>query len=177
MNQYPEAYTDYLLFFHAERDFFECHEVMEEFWKEHPNDVRSRTYVALIQIAVGLYHDRRGNRAGAVKMLQSAAQNADADHLASLGLDADKLQELLIDRWTRIQQSEHEYEDISLPIIDAELLAWCMKEAEQRGLTWLAPSPLHNEALIQKHTVRDRSDVIRERERQQQIRKEKGGAR
>ena len=37
MTQYPEAYTDYLCYFHGARDYFECHEVMEEYWKEHPN--------------------------------------------------------------------------------------------------------------------------------------------
>jgi predicted metal-dependent hydrolase len=177
MNEYPEAYTDYLLFFHAERDYFECHEVMEEFWKEHPGDVRSKTYVALIQIAVGMYHDRRGNRTGAVKMLQSAAKNAKASEIASLGLHYEKLQKLLKDRWTSIQQNDHIYEDINLPLADPDLESWCVDECEKRGLIWQAPSKLDDETLIQKHTVRDRSDVIRERARQQQIRKERGGAR
>ena len=90
MKPYPEAYIDYLLYFHAQRDYFECHEVMEEFWKEHPGDIRSRTYVALIQIAVGMYHIRRGNRNGAVKMLQSAGRNAEAPHVLSLGLNPDE---------------------------------------------------------------------------------------
>ncbi|MBD0380462.1 DUF309 domain-containing protein [Paenibacillus sp. WST5] len=175
MKRYPEAYTDYLLFFHAERDYFECHEVMEEFWKEHPGDERSKTYVALIQIAVGLYHDRRGNRAGSVKMLQSALKNAEPEHLASLGIDAAKLRQLLTDRLTRIPQSDHIYEDLNLPLADSELELWCMNESEKRGLVWQAPSRLDDDALTHKHTLRDRSDVIQERERQQQIRKEKGG--
>ncbi|MFD0699005.1 DUF309 domain-containing protein [Paenibacillus sp. GCM10027628] len=175
MKPYPEAYTDYLLYFHAERDYFECHEVMEAFWKEHPGDKRSKSYVALIQIAVGLYHDRRGNRAGAVKMLQSAARNAEPEHLASLGLDAEKLQQLLTHRWASIQQDNHVYEDLNLPIADSELEQWCVNECKRRGLIWQEPSRMDDDNLIQKHTRRDRSDVILERERQQQIRKRKGG--
>ncbi|MFC5448215.1 DUF309 domain-containing protein [Paenibacillus aestuarii] len=176
MKQYPEAYLDYLIFFHAERDYFECHEVMEAFWKEHPGDERSQTYVALIQIAVGLYHERRGNQAGAVKMIQSAARNMDAQHIGSLGLDAVQLQVLLAERVSLIQDSQPAYMEMNLPIADADLLAWCNQESAARGLTWQAASRMDDEALIHKHTLRDRTEVIQERERQQQIRKEKGGA-
>ncbi|MEW9698881.1 DUF309 domain-containing protein [Paenibacillus sp. SI8] len=177
MKSYPEAYTDYLLFFHGERDYFECHEVMEEFWKEHPEDAASRTYVALIQIAVGLYHDRRGNRSGALKMLQSAAKNAEDEHMTAFGLHAEKLQDHLKERCVSIQSSDHVYEDMNLPFIDHELEEWCRIECERKGLHWKAPSRLEDESLIQKHTLRDRSGVIRERARQQQLRKEKGEAR
>lgn len=177
MKPYPEAYIDYLLYFHAQRDYFECHEVMEEFWKEHPGDTRSRTYVALIQIAVGMYHIRRGNRNGAVKMLQSAERNAEAPHVLSLGLNPEKLQELLNQVWSSIEKDEFLYEDINLPITDPELIDFCLKECDRRGLIWQKPSLMEDELLIQKHTRRDRSEVINERARQQQIRKEKGGAR
>ncbi|GFZ90355.1 hypothetical protein GCM10008018_40790 [Paenibacillus marchantiophytorum] len=176
MKPYPGAYLDYLLYFHAERDYFECHEVMEEFWKEHPGDERGRTYVALIQIAVGMYHIRRGNRIGALKMLQSAAANAEAIHLSSLGLDSGKLQHLLSETLRQIEHHEYSYYDINLPIADPELTAWCMEACERKGWTWLAPSALLDEQLTHKHTKRDRSEVILERARQQQIRKEKGGA-
>jgi len=176
MKQYPKAYLDYLIFFHAERDYFECHEVMEEFWKAHPGDERSLTYVALIQIAVGLYHERRGNRAGAVKMIQSAARNMAAPHIKSLGLDYPQLHAMLTERAAQIQNGNSAYLEMNLPIIDAALLAWCLQESAARGFTWQGPSRMDDEALIHKHTLRDRSEVIEERERQQQIRKKKGGA-
>ncbi|MEC0228325.1 DUF309 domain-containing protein [Paenibacillus alba] len=176
MKQYPEAYLAYLLYFHAERDYFECHEVMEEFWKEHPGDERSKTYVALIQIAVGMYHIRRGNRSGASKMLQSAAGNMDAAHLASLGLDADKLQQILSQTLAQIEHEDYLFADINLPISDMALNAWCAAECERKGLIWQGASRLLDEELTHKHTRRDRSEVISERARQQQIRKEKGGA-
>ncbi|WP_205628902.1 DUF309 domain-containing protein, partial [Acinetobacter baumannii] len=51
---YPEALIDYLVYFHADRDFFECHEVLEDYWKSLPKEERSLFWVGLIQIAVGL---------------------------------------------------------------------------------------------------------------------------
>ncbi|OCT14202.1 hypothetical protein A8709_25555 [Paenibacillus pectinilyticus] len=174
MRQYPEAYTDYLCYFHGERDYFECHEVMEEFWKEHPEDPRRLTYVGLIQIAVGLYHSRRGNRAGAVKMLQSAANNLQAEDVRSLGLDDVELQARIGQAWLAIEDDHFQFEDVNLPISDPELLRHCLAICEQRGLVWQAPSRMSDVMLIDKHTRRDRSEVIEERARQQSIRKEQG---
>lgn len=31
---YPEAYIEYLAEFHGSRDYFECHELLEEHWKK-----------------------------------------------------------------------------------------------------------------------------------------------
>ncbi len=61
---YPKAYIDYLVEFHATRDYFECHEILEEYWKEDPPKKRKRYWVGFIQLAVALYHHRRQNTAG-----------------------------------------------------------------------------------------------------------------
>ena len=54
---YPEAYIDFLVHFHGDRDWFECHERLEEYWKEHPDDPKSDTWVGLIQVAeIGRAH-------------------------------------------------------------------------------------------------------------------------
>lgn len=177
MKQYPEAYTDYLCYFHGERDYFECHEVLEEFWKEHPDDPRGMTYVGLIQIAVGLYHSRRGNVKGAVKMLQSAAKNLQPDDVRSLGLDDVELRARIEQAWQAIGHDLFQYEDMNLPISDPDLLKRCLEICDQRGLEWQAPSRMVDEMLIHKHTRRDRSEVIEERARQQEIRKGFGDAR
>ncbi|UJF36039.1 DUF309 domain-containing protein [Paenibacillus hexagrammi] len=175
MKPYPEAYLDYLIFFHAERDYFECHEVMEEYWKQHPTDERSKTYVGLIQIAVGIYHERRGNTAGAVKMLQSAIRNLNAEHTASLGLSASELEHVVMERIALIQEGDRNrsFTDINLPIADPELVQYCEAKCQEQGLTWQSASDLQNPALIHKHTVRDRTPVIREREAQILLRRQK----
>ncbi|MCD2486520.1 DUF309 domain-containing protein, partial [Staphylococcus aureus] len=49
---YPKAYIDYLVEFHATRDYFECHEILEEYWKEDPPKKRKRYWVGFIELAV-----------------------------------------------------------------------------------------------------------------------------
>ncbi len=49
---YPEAYVAFLHEFHTTRDYFECHEILEEYWKEDPPEQRKEYWVGLIQLAV-----------------------------------------------------------------------------------------------------------------------------
>jgi hypothetical protein len=51
------------------REFFECHEVLEEIWT--PARGRDRLFLqALIHFAVGFYHHQRANPAGASRQLR-----------------------------------------------------------------------------------------------------------
>jgi predicted metal-dependent hydrolase len=51
------------------REFFECHEVLEEIWT--PERGPRRLFLqALIHFAVGFYHDSRGNAVGASRQLR-----------------------------------------------------------------------------------------------------------
>lgn len=157
---YPTCYIRYLAHFHGDRDYFECHEILEEYWKSLPQ--REDVWVALIQIAVGLYHHRRENLAGAVKMLVSAANKLKAEDAERLGLDFQQLQELLIQRVQAVRYKE-EYTDLNLPIADPTLKKGAQEECLRNGWSWQAPSSKHP-SLIHRHTLRDRTDVIRERE-------------
>ncbi|WP_027407651.1 DUF309 domain-containing protein [Anoxybacteroides tepidamans] len=163
---YPSAYIDYLLHFHTDRDYFECHELLEEYWKK---DEKRRVWVGLIQIAVALYHHRRGNRNGAKRMMQKAAWLLAQERasLQQLGLDDSKLLELLKKYMERIEQGKP-YRSIELPISDKALLQTCLELCEKKGLFWGKESDLHNEFLLHKHARRDRSDVIAAREQSKQ---------
>lgn len=174
MSIYPQEYIDYLYYFHVTRDYFECHEVMEEFWKEHPLDPYSRTYVGLIQIAVGLYHHRRGNTAGALKMLQSSLRELNSEHLAKLGINAAALKELLHQRIASLGSNEPEYQDIDLPIQDPILVKFCREESVKRGQQWGQTSAIDHH-IIHKHTLRDRSEVIAARKQQLSLRQQNRG--
>ena len=58
-------------------EFFECHEVLEESWT--PERGPRRLFLqALIHVAVGSYHCRRGNPAGAVRQLRKALRKLGA---------------------------------------------------------------------------------------------------
>ncbi|HUI55964.1 MAG TPA: DUF309 domain-containing protein [Bryobacteraceae bacterium] len=51
------------------REFFECHEVLEEAWT--PERGPRRLFLqSLIHIAVGFYHHERGNALGAARQLR-----------------------------------------------------------------------------------------------------------
>jgi predicted metal-dependent hydrolase len=162
-----------LVHFHGDRDWFECHEILEEYWKSNPDDTRNRTWVGLIQIAVGLYHERRGNTIGAVKMLNSAVQNLQADALSSLGLDAELTLMRVQERADLVQLAENQvsFQDLNLPITDKLLLDRCLELCNELGLIWEATSMLEDRMLIHKHTLRDRSEVIAARQEQARLRR------
>lgn len=165
---YPQAYLDYLIYFHAHRDYFECHEVLEAYWKEEAQ--RKKIWVGLIQIAVALYHQRRGNFAGAKKMMHRALEilEKEQNELERLGIHSQQLLKQLAGRLQDIEQ-ERAYQSMTLPL-KHDLLQTCQQLCQEKRLTWGKVSDLNNEFLIHKHTLRDRSEVIAERKMQQELR-------
>ncbi|MCP8966929.1 DUF309 domain-containing protein [Ectobacillus ponti] len=171
---YPEAYIDYLVHFHGDRDYFECHELLEEHWKQDPPASRCRHWVGLIQIAVALYHQRRGNFTGAVRMMNSAISILEQERTAlpSLGLDSDALLPMLHACAADMQQDQA-YTSLQLPIADPALEAQCMRRCLEKGFAWRSSSDLHNADLLHRHSRRDRSSVIAERARSLQAKKQR----
>ena len=55
-------------------DYFECHDVLEDFWSEQTCPERP-FFQGLIQAAVALFHFEEGNLAGACRMYLSARAN------------------------------------------------------------------------------------------------------
>ncbi len=51
------------------REFFECHEVLENVWRVEKGPIRE-LYRGILQVAVGYYHIQRGNYIGAQKMFK-----------------------------------------------------------------------------------------------------------
>jgi predicted metal-dependent hydrolase len=161
---YPQAYIDYLHYFHCDRDYFECHEVLEEHWKEKEANDRELHWVGLIQIAVGLYHHRRGNFNGAKRMLTNAVSiiRTHSSEIDSLALDSRILIKLLENQLARINRQDS-YKSIDLPLTDETLLNSCMNRAVEENLVWGAPSDLQDQSLVHRHSTRNRDDVIQER--------------
>lgn len=71
-------------------EFFRCHEVLEEVWREELGS-RRLFLQALIHIAVGFYHWRRGNPAGAVGQLRKGLEKLAAYLPACEGIDTARL--------------------------------------------------------------------------------------
>ncbi|WYP28189.1 DUF309 domain-containing protein [Alkalihalobacillus sp. FSL W8-0930] len=170
---YPKAYIDFLIYFHTDRDYFECHEVLEEHWKTTPRKKGDHYWVALIQLAVGLYHERRQNLEGAKRMFTSSRRiiQNDPHAIKKLGLDSHQLLEMINDRLNQMEHTES-FSDMNLPIDDPRLLLECRSACEAKELVWCAPSMLDREELVHKHSRRDRSEVIAERALQLKKRRE-----
>ncbi|WP_017728131.1 DUF309 domain-containing protein [Halalkalibacterium ligniniphilum] len=169
---YSKAYLDFLVYFHGFRDYFECHEVLEEHWKEAPRSERKPHWVALIQIAVALYHQRRGNLVGAKRMFTNALRltKLESERIDELGIDSTVLIDMLQKRLDSL--TTEPFEDMNLPLT-AEVLELTKKRCEKQGVIFGTPSNLVDRMLISKHSMRDRTDVIEERLKQMERRASK----
>jgi len=68
------------------REFFECHEVLEEIWT--PARGPERLFLqALIHFAVGFYHHQRGNPTGAERQLRKGLRKINGYLPAFAGVD------------------------------------------------------------------------------------------
>jgi len=83
---YDWRYARFLHLFNVERDYFECHEVMEELWMD---DGQDPFWQGLLQVAVALFHARNGNGGGAVKLMTAGLDKLarEADRRAGIDLD------------------------------------------------------------------------------------------
>lgn len=172
---YPKEYVDYLVHFHSSRDYFECHEILEEYWKRVDVKNKSSILVAFILLAVSCYHHRRSNFNGAYKTIRKAKKIfTENQHLIfNYGIDVKKLFPLI----ESIEKKIHEgkpYESVSLPIHDDKLIHLCKVRSEQLHFVWNRSSDLSDPHLIHRHKMRDRTDVILERKKALEQRKGKG---
>jgi uncharacterized protein len=165
MTKYPKSYIQYLAHFHGDRDYFECHEILEEYWKATDAGNKKSIWVALILLAVSNYHYRRSNFAGAIRTLTKAEEIFfhDQPGLLRLGITPDALDDMLKKRKKNLLNSVA-YTSFNLPISDQELIKLCQEECKENGFKWGARSDLNDLDLIHRHSSRDRSDVISDRQ-------------
>lgn len=150
--EFAQQYLDFLFEFHMVRDYFECHEIMETYWKSQPTfPDKKQAEVALLQLAVGLYHWRRGNYNGALYELERVQANLeytlkDLVEVYDLsGLDlAEDISDLVY-----LVKTNQEYYDYNLPLNQHVLQAYC--EAFELSSSWQAPSPMDDDAIIHHH--------------------------
>ncbi|MBY0201895.1 DUF309 domain-containing protein [Paenibacillus cucumis (ex Kampfer et al. 2016)] len=129
MSSYEPLYIDYLIYFNRDRDYFECHEVLEELWLERDRDP---LYKGLLQIAVGLYHYRNRNFRGGRMMLQSSLELLESYpdsilgiHLGDLKADVHRIVNELQDH----DSEKLEYRDLSILIEDKALVQHIQKRS------------------------------------------------
>lgn len=161
---YPDEYIQYLVHFHGDRDYFECHEILEEFWKNQDRGNKESVWVGLIQLAVSCYHHRRGNYSGAKKTLEKAVKifRKEKQCLSNLGLNKMELFSIVEERFIVIEKDQP-YTSFNLPINDPHLAQQCQTRCLKLGFTWCTHSNLNNSDLVNRHKLRDRSNIIQAR--------------
>ncbi|MCL6458310.1 MAG: DUF309 domain-containing protein [Gorillibacterium sp.] len=137
---YDPLYIEFIYYFNVKRDYFECHEVLEELWLR---EGRSLLYQGLLQVAVGLYHHRNDNLGGALKLFIGALEKLDLYPPDALGIDLDKLrQESLVYREgltaaiSAASPVSYPFHDLNIAVVDPLL-------AEAVGLLVVNPPHKH----------------------------------
>lgn len=92
--------------------FFECHDTLEEVWSGIRGEPRD-FFQGLIQVAVGLYHWRNGNRGGAATMLERGLLRLRRYGGSYCGLDLRSLRGEIAAVQERVRVGEPFPEDLS----------------------------------------------------------------
>lgn len=118
---YEPLYLAYLIYFNRDRDYFECHEVLEELWLEKQRDP---LYKALLQVAVGLYHFRNANVRGGLIMLRQSYEVLRGYPAVTLGIDLAGLVQDVGEYAARLEAYNEQpfpYYDLTIRMIDPVL--------------------------------------------------------
>ncbi len=160
---YHPSFVQFLKEFNDTQDFFECHEVLEDYWKEVAPTQKMHPLAALILMSTAMYHWRRENFSGAIRTMRSSLQRIETMQHSSF-FETINFGKLKNDMTTalKLMNSAFPFQVFSIQINDAELLT----RVESLEL----PTSLDLHFLTHKHMLRDRSEILEEREKQKKRR-------
>lgn len=151
-------FVDYCGYFNGNEDYFECHEVLEEYWKEIAPGEKRHPLVGYIQLATSLYHWRRENIAGASRMLQNAIRIFE-QHQGDEFFTYINYSRLLNEMRQCLHQIQvnAQFRSFKLPIQSEQL----QQLVDQN----VANQPtLSQPFILNKHMLRDRTEILAARE-------------
>jgi len=156
-------FLNFIVYFNRNQDYFECHEVLEEYWKSIPGYTKDHPLTAFILLSTGLYHWRRGNEEGAYRTLVKAQNRM----LQFSEFDACYTKE--IDYQQLVQDVERSIGELRNRESFFPFRIFLTSEVLQRSVEEMAAKmellPANSDAVIHKHMLRDRSDILAEREK------------
>lgn len=117
--KYKKEYDEFIETFQKERDFFKCHEILEDIWvAETECNTRKHVSINLLLLSVGLLHWQRKNYNGALKVLGDSLNNYEnvKSEINAIGIDAEKLEKSILENLEKIRLKE-EYSEIYLPML------------------------------------------------------------
>ncbi|MDM5232409.1 DUF309 domain-containing protein [Lysinibacillus pakistanensis] len=155
--QHHTLFIDYCAYFNGNQDFFECHEVLEEYWKDIAPGDKKHPLVGYVQLATGLYHWRRHNYAGAARILEKAIHNFqfNRNNIFLTEINYDKLMLQLTEVLSAIHTGRP-FHAIQLPLSPA------LEDLTTARIQLLPTSNANY--LLHKHMLRDRSHILAERQ-------------
>ncbi|WP_418963934.1 DUF309 domain-containing protein [Cetobacterium sp.] len=113
-----EKYFEFIDTFQNQRDFFKCHEILEEIWIEETKcETRKHLSINLLLISVGLYHWRNKNFKGAIQVFENSLNNYDevSMEMESIGIDSKLLKKIVLDIVDNLKNKQ-DYREVFLPI-------------------------------------------------------------
>ena len=151
-------FIDYCAYFNGNNDYFECHEVLEEYWKEIAPREKLHPLVGYVQLATGMYHFRRANITGAARIMEKAIVNFELNHNSEFFeyIDVRQLLLLMKNQLRKMQENEP-FAHFTLPIKDRQL-----QELVHERIKSIPPMDSH--FIFNKHMLRDRSEILEARE-------------
>lgn len=151
-------FIDYCAYFNGNNDYFECHEVLEEYWKEIAPKEKLHPLVGYVQLATGMYHFRRSNVTGAARIMEKAIANFELNHNSEFFEYIDVGQLLLhMENQLRKMHENKPFAHFPLPITDRQLQE--LVHERIKSVPLMDPHFIFN-----KHMLRDRTEILEARE-------------
>lgn len=154
---YHPSFIQFLSYFNGNHDYFECHEVLEDYWKDVAPRDRQHPLTGWIQLATGMYHWRRGNFRGATTILKKGCTTLQA---SAHSLYLEKVDyETLLKQLSSIRlavEKQMPFEPFTIAISDDAL-----QQKVEQSIAQLPTTDVH--FIKHKHRLRDRTEVIADR--------------
>lgn len=154
--------------FIIKQDYFECHEIMEDSWKSKENFTKDLDEVFFIQLSTAEYHYRRDNLYGARKIYSRAVKRLNSTPIdyKKYGLKSE-IKSLIEGRLHNIDHVN--FKPLQLPLTNdmyQSLHSFAMPEVSfEEFLSYIKSLHKNNIMLVEKHRLRDRSEIINVRNR------------
>lgn len=152
--------------FIIKQDYFECHEIMEDSWKSKENFNKNLDEVFFIQVSTAEYHYRRNNPYGAKKIYRRAVNRLNKMPIdyKKYGLKSE-IKSLIESRLHNIDYVN--FKPLQLPLTDdmyRSLHSFAMPDVSlEEFFSYISHLHKTNIMLVEKHRLRDRSEIIKVR--------------
>ncbi|GEM_PF-321245 len=155
-------FVQFLVYFNTNQDYFEGHEVLEDYWKSVSAQTKLHPLTAFILLTTGMYHWRRGNFEGSSRTLQKAQQRfADAIPLFPDYTEEIDFEGLLLDieRAVLSNRDRQPFKPFTIRVPSLSLF-----EKTQAAALTLPLLPAGSDPVVHKHMLRDRTDILKIRD-------------